>query len=49
MVSSTSSPPRSGVWYFSQGWKLVSLPGIRRAVGVWLLFLNPGQLDSGPL
>jgi hypothetical protein len=21
--------PRSGVYYFSQGWKLVSLPGIR--------------------
>ncbi|HBH15382.1 MAG TPA: sulfate transporter CysZ, partial [Leclercia adecarboxylata] len=37
MVSSTSSPPRSGVWYFSQGWKLVSLPGIRRFVILPLL------------
>ncbi|MCH0622654.1 sulfate transporter, partial [Klebsiella pneumoniae] len=23
MVSTSSSAPRSGVWYFSQGWKLV--------------------------
>ena len=37
MVSSSSSSPRSGVWYFSQGWKLVSLPGIRRFVILPLL------------
>lgn len=37
MVSTSSSPPRSGVWYFSQGWKLVSLPGIRRFVILPLL------------
>ncbi len=37
MVSTSSSPPRSGVWYFSQGWKLVSLPGIRRYVILPLL------------
>ncbi len=37
MVSSSSSAPRSGVWYFSQGWKLVSLPGIRRFVILPLL------------
>jgi hypothetical protein len=23
------STPRSGVYYFSQGWKLIGLPGIR--------------------
>ncbi len=37
MVSTSSSAPRSGVWYFSQGWKLVSLPGIRRFVILPLL------------
>lgn len=37
MVSTSSSAPRSGVWYFSQGWKLVSLPGIRRFVVLPLL------------
>ena len=37
MVSTSSSPPRSGIWYFSQGWKLVSLPGIRRFVILPLL------------
>ncbi len=29
MVSSSTTVPRSGVYYFSQGWK-VTLPGIRR-------------------
>ncbi|MDI4702871.1 hypothetical protein MJI37_33805, partial [Salmonella enterica subsp. enterica serovar Cerro] len=29
--------PRSGVYYFSQGWKLVTLPGIRRFVILPLL------------
>ncbi|EBA6154498.1 sulfate transporter, partial [Salmonella enterica] len=32
MVSSSTTVPRSGVYYFSQGWKLVTLPGIRRFV-----------------
>ena len=30
-------PPRSGVYYFSQGWKLIGLPGIRRYVFLPLL------------
>ena len=29
--------PRSGVYYFSQGWKLIGLPGIRRYVFLPLL------------
>jgi CysZ protein len=35
---STSASPRSGVYYFSQGWKLIGLPGIRR-----LFFCPAGQ------
>ncbi|MRS14769.1 sulfate transporter CysZ [Enterobacteriaceae bacterium RIT691] len=35
MVS--SSAPRSGVYYFSQGWRLIGLPGIRRYVFLPLL------------
>ncbi|ECX8342049.1 sulfate transporter CysZ [Salmonella enterica] len=37
MVSSSTTVPRSGVYYFSQGWKLVTLPGIRRFVILPLL------------
>ncbi|PHP44923.1 EI24 domain-containing protein, partial [Salmonella enterica] len=37
MVSSSTTVPRSGVYYFSQGWKLVTLPGIRRFVILLLL------------
>ncbi len=39
MVSSSTTVPRSGVYYFSQGWKLVTLPGIRRFV----IFTLAGQ------
>ena len=56
MVSTSSSAPRSGVWYFSQGWKLVSLPGIRRFVVLPLLINiilmgavhQTGKLDPFP-
>ena len=37
MVSTSVTPPRSGVYYFSQGWKLITLPGIRRFVIMPLL------------
>ena len=37
MVSSSAPTPRSGVYYFSQGWKLIGLPGIRRYVFLPLL------------
>ena len=37
MVSSSAPTPRSGVHYFSQGWKLIGLPGIRRYVFLPLL------------
>lgn len=37
MVSSFTSAPRSGFYYFAQGWKLVSQPGIRRFVILPLL------------
>lgn len=37
MVSSSATTPRSGVYYFSQGWKLIRLPGIRRFVFLPLL------------
>lgn len=37
MVSSSATTPRSGVYYFSQGWKLIGLPGIRRYVFLPLL------------
>ncbi|EHD01311.1 Sulfate transporter CysZ, partial [Salmonella enterica subsp. enterica serovar Urbana str. R8-2977] len=37
MVSSSTTVPHSGVYYFSQGWKLVTLPGIRRFVILPLL------------
>lgn len=37
MVSQSGATPRSGLYYFSQGWKLVSLPGIRRFVILPLL------------
>jgi CysZ protein len=37
MVSSSVTTPRSGVYYFSQGWKLIGLPGIRRYVFLPLL------------
>lgn len=37
MVSSSASVPRSGFYYFSQGWKLISQPGIRRFVLLPLL------------
>lgn len=37
MVSSSTSSPRSGVYYFFQGWKLIRLPGIRRFVILPLL------------
>jgi CysZ protein len=32
MVSTSGTVPRSGVYYFSQGWKLVREPGIKRFV-----------------
>ncbi len=37
MVSSFASAPKSGVYYFSQGWKLVREPGIKRYVVLPLL------------
>lgn len=37
MISSSANVPRSGFYYFSQGWKLVSQPGIRRFVILPLL------------
>lgn len=37
MGLSSATAPRSGVWYFSQGWKLITLPGIRRFVIMPLL------------
>lgn len=37
MVSSSAPTARSGVYYFSQGWKLIGLPGIRRYVFLPLL------------
>lgn len=37
MVSSSAPAARSGVYYFSQGWKLIGLPGIRRFVILPLL------------
>nr|VUD29039.1 sulfate transporter [Raoultella sp. NCTC 9187] len=37
MVSTSTTSPRSGVYYFSQGWKLIGLPGIRRFVFLPLL------------
>ncbi len=37
MVSSSPGAARSGLYYFSQGWKLVTLPGIRRFVILPLL------------
>jgi CysZ protein len=37
MVSSSPTSSRSGVFYFSQGWKLITLPGIRRFVILPLL------------
>lgn len=37
MVSSSVTAPRSGFYYFAQGWKLVSQPGIRRYVILPLL------------
>lgn len=37
MVSSSAPTSRSGVYYFSQGWKLIRLPGIRRFVFLPLL------------
>lgn len=37
MVSSFTSAPRSGFYYFAQGWKLVLQPGIRRFVILPLL------------
>ncbi|EOT8212541.1 sulfate transporter CysZ [Escherichia albertii] len=37
MVSSYTPAPRSGFYYFAQGWKLVSQPGIRRFVILPLL------------
>ena len=37
MVSNTANAPRSGFHYFAQGWKLVTLPGIRRFVIVPLV------------
>ncbi|KAF1368698.1 sulfate transporter CysZ [Yokenella regensburgei] len=37
MVSTSTTAPRSGVYYFSQGWKLIRLPGLRRYVVMPLL------------
>ncbi|MDU2942143.1 MAG: sulfate transporter CysZ [Enterobacteriaceae bacterium] len=37
MTSSSSTSSRSGIFYFSQGWKLIALPGIRRFVFMPLL------------
>ena len=37
MVSSSTPAARSGVYYFSQGWKLIGMPGIRRFVILPLL------------
>lgn len=37
MVSSSAVVPRSGLYYFSQGWKLITQPGIRRFVILPLL------------
>lgn len=37
MVSSSGTSPRNGVYYFSQGWKLVREPGIKRFVVLPLL------------
>jgi len=37
MVSPSVTSPRSGLWYLSQGFKLITLPGIRRFVFLPLL------------
>lgn len=37
MVLNTDVAPRSGFYYFAQGWKLITLPGIRRFVILPLL------------
>lgn len=37
MVSSSRGTARSGLFYFIQGWKLVTLPGVRRFVILPLL------------
>ena len=37
MVSPSVTSPRSGLWYLSQGFKLIALPGIRRFVILPLL------------
>ncbi|KEA50137.1 sulfate transporter [Mangrovibacter sp. MFB070] len=37
MVSSSPAASRSGIFYFSQGWKLITAPGIRRFVFMPLL------------
>lgn len=37
MVSPSVASPRSGLWYLSQGFKLIALPGIRRFVFLPLL------------
>lgn len=51
MVSSFTSAPRSGFYYFAQGWKLVSQPGIRRFVILPLLvnILLMGAHSGGSL
>lgn len=37
VTPSTPTPPRSGIYYFAQGWQLMSQPGIRRFVIIPLL------------
>lgn len=37
VTPSPATPPRSGIYYFAQGWQLISLPGIRRFVIIPLL------------
>lgn len=37
IAPSPPTPPRSGIYYFAQGWQLMSLPGIRRFVIIPLL------------
>lgn len=37
VTPSPATPPRSGIYYFAQGWQLMSLPGIRRFVIIPLL------------
>lgn len=51
MVSSFTSAPRSGFYYFAQGWKLVSQHGIRRFVILPLLvnILLMGAHSGGSL